>query len=152
MTSNRDQIEFDDPTFGECDCCGSKTTNLVRFVTRDGAAFAVYKAAFSDTPDHDWISLIAGFGDWGEDAPPSQRIAFVCRLWNDGTNHNVGIIDRQESYWAATEYLGRILSRSEALRHPLLRELFDLTDHIVICDRPIVEFLDPTSSASSNLI
>jgi hypothetical protein len=148
MNDKHDQIEFEEPKYSSCDCCGARTTNLVRFVTRDGAAFAVYKGAFSDAPKHDSVSLIASFGEWGEDALPSRRTAFACRLWNDGSNYNVTLVDPDDSFWAGTEFLGRILTRTEALDHPMSQEFFDLTDHVMACDQQIVEFLERTTSKS----
>ena len=35
-----------------------------------------------------------------------------------------------------------ILDRNEVLAHPLRQEAFDLSDHVVACDRPVIEFLD----------
>lgn len=135
-----DEIEFEEPTFGICDCCGTTTTTLTRFVTRDGDALAVYYAKFSDGPKHDFISVLVGLGDWGEGSVPAARDAFAFRLWAKEANFNIGLVDPADAPWD-TDYLGRILKRDEALRHPLLQEVFDLSDRIVKCDPPIIEFL-----------
>ena len=139
MSEERDQIEFCEPTFYDCECCGHRTTKLTRFVTRDGAAFAAYYAHFSDGPDHDDVQLLVGFGPWGEDAPPEERTAIAFRIWNSEESFNVALMDAD--CWT-TDYLGRRLSRSEALVSPWKQELFDLSDHIVMCDQPIVDYLN----------
>ncbi|MGO4572524.1 hypothetical protein [Microvirga sp. 2TAF3] len=50
------------------------------------------------------------------------------------------IVDPEDTRWE-TDYLGKILSWEEALKHPWLREVFDLSDRMVRCDKPINEFL-----------
>lgn len=132
------QIEFCEPTFYDCDCCGHRTTKLTRFVTRNGAAFAAYYAHFSNGPRHDDVQLLAGFGTWGEHSAPEDRTAIAFRIWNTEDSFNVGLMDAD--HWE-TDYLGRRLSREEALASPWRQEVFDLSDHIVECDRPIIEYL-----------
>ncbi|MBU0825624.1 MAG: hypothetical protein KKA44_15565 [Alphaproteobacteria bacterium] len=135
-----DEIEFEAPVFTSCACCGNRSTHLVRFVTRRGNAFAVYYADFAD--GHDMVSLIASVGDWSEDlGAASRRTAFAMRLWVDGDRYQVGLVDAAESGYS-DGFLGHILDRNEALAHPLRQEAFDLSDHAVACDRPVIEFLD----------
>ena len=139
MSREPDQIEFCEPAYHDCECCGHRTTRLTRFVTRDGAAFAAYYAHFSDGPDHDDVQLLVGFGPWGEDAPPEARSAIAFALWNSEESFNVRVMDAD--CWP-TDYLGRRLSRDEALASPWKQEAFDLSDHIVLCDQPIVDYLN----------
>ena len=136
--SKRDEIEFAEPAFYDCECCGHQTTKLTRFVTRDGSAFAVYYAHFSDGPEHDEVELLMGFGPWGEDAPPEARTAIAMRLWNTPDSFNVSLVDAD--HWD-TQILGRRLSREQALASPWKQEAFDLSDHIVECDQPIADYL-----------
>ena len=142
-----DQIEFEDPTFSTCACCGEQTTHLVRFVNRDDAAFAVYFADFS--PGHDFVSLIVGFGDWGEDASADRRTAFPFRIWTYDDSYQVGLVDADQAAYRGA-FLGRVLDRSVALDHPLKSEVFALSDHIVECDRPIIEFLTAAAPIQSS--
>jgi hypothetical protein len=43
-------------------------------------------------------------------------------------------------------FMGSILDRKEALLHPLKFEAFTLSDHIVECDQPVIEFLNSISN------
>lgn len=138
MSRARDEIEFCEPSYYDCDCCGHRTTKLTRFVTRAGNAFAAYYAHFSDGPEHDDVQVLVGLGHWGEDAAPEDRTAIAFRIWNTDESFNVGLMDA--NHWS-TDYLGRRLSREEALASPWKKEVFDLSDHIVICDQPIVDYL-----------
>ena len=140
-----DQIEFDEPQNSVCDCCGCRTTHLVRFVTRDENAFAIYYVDFGE--GHDFVSLIAGFGDWDENSEPKQRTAFAFRIWMTENQFQVGLVDAADSMYS-TSFLGTILDREEALNHPLKQEIFDLSDHIIACDQPVIEFLETRSLSS----
>jgi hypothetical protein len=135
-----DEIEFEAPTYSDCECCGSRSTHLVRFVSRDECAFAVYFADFSN--GHDYVSVLASFGEWGgDDADPKKRTAFAMRIWVGDDRFQVGLVDANESGYS-DGFMGKILDRREALAHPLKQEAFDLSDHIVVCDRPVIEFLE----------
>lgn len=139
--SNHDTIEFEEPTFSTCECCGETSTHLTRFVSRDDAAFAVYLADFS--PGHDYVSVLASFGGWGGEEgefETADRTAFAFRIWIAAESYQMGFVDRSEIGYT-TDYFGHILDREEALHHPLRQEAFDLSDHIVECDQPVIEFL-----------
>lgn len=134
-----DRIEFEPPTRSICTCCGDATTHLVRFVSRDEAAFAVYFADFSE--GHDFVSVLVGLGEWSDDSTSSDRLAFALRIWTAENSYQVGLVNAADTMYA-TSYLGRILDRDEALAHPLKPEVFALSDHIVACDEPVIEFLN----------
>lgn len=123
------QIDFEVPAKSEtCACCGGTTTSLTRFVYEDDDAHAIYYARFSDKH-------------------PDQRVAFAVRIWSDGSNHNVHIMDAAESPWHNVQIIGRTLDRDEALRHPLLEEVFHITDHMVRDDQTIKDYLDGKSDS-----
>lgn len=139
-----DTISFEPPEYAECSCCGARIVRLTRFVERDGAAFAVYFAKFSEGPNHDEVILIASFGDWSEDSPPSGRTAICFKLWSDADNNNTTVLGKTDDPWNAG-ILGEVLEREEALKSPWIQELYDLSDHIVRCDTPIKDFLARTA-------
>jgi hypothetical protein len=140
MTKRHDAIEFAEPSYSTCDCCGGKTTRLTRFVTREGNAFAVYFANFSNNHADGYVSVLAGFGNWSEDAPPSDRTAIAFRIWTNESNYQVGVVDAADDW--ETDFLGKRLSREQALQSEWLQEAFDLSDHIVECDAPVIDYLN----------
>jgi hypothetical protein len=99
---------------------------------------------FSDGPKHFWIDGIAIFGNWGDDAILDQRVCFTFRMWTVAGINNVGLIDAAESPWHDST-LGRLLTRAQALEHPLKQQLFGLTDQIAVRDQRVVEFLEANS-------
>jgi hypothetical protein len=140
VTKRRDDIEFAEPSFSRCDCCGGTTTRLTRFVTREDNAFAVYFANFSEKHADRCVSVLVGFGDWSEDASPNGRTAVALRIWTDETSYQVGVVDGCD-YWE-TDFLGQRLTREQALESEWLNEAFDLSDHIVECDLPVIDYLN----------
>jgi hypothetical protein len=140
-----DQIEFEEPEHSVCKCCGKTTTRLTRFVTRDENAYAVYYAAFTADHEDRRASVMVGIGDWGDDdvVPEEGRAAFTFQIWLGDDSYQVSIIDPDDSMWDTT-FLGRRIPRAEALTHPLIQEVFDLSDHMVRCDEPLIAFLTGT--------
>jgi hypothetical protein len=136
-------IEFADRNVGDpCPCCGGQTTRFTRFVYSDGDAHAVYYAAFSDNhPDHR-VSVAVSLGEWGEGATPEDRVAFALRIRPAKDEYQVMVVDAAESLWKDASFLGRMLDREEALRHPWIKEVFHISDHIVTDDEEVRSYLD----------
>jgi len=134
------RIEFEEPTASVCDCCGQSTVRLTRFVYSDGDARAVYYACF--TPGHQAkrISGLVGLGEWGEDAGPEARTAFPFVIWTEQDSFQVGLTSAADSPYREVAFLGRILDRTEALKHPWLQEVFHIADHMVSDDPAIVDY------------
>ncbi|TKB74102.1 MAG: hypothetical protein E8D46_09570 [Nitrospira sp.] len=136
-------IEFEPPRESEpCECCGGRTTALTRFVYRDGDAYAIYYARFSNNhPDRAVLATVS-IGEWGENSTPKQRVAFALKLCSADGEYQVGLLDAQDSPWRDARVIGRTLNRDEALKHPLVKEAFRVTDHMVVDDLPIHEYLN----------
>ena len=131
-------IEFEAPKTFPCECCGHTTTKLVRYVRNEEGAYAVYLARFSQGHPELGITGLASLGDWGgDDSSPANRSAFGFRLWAADGQPHVQIVDVGETPWSGEDFFGTQLSRVQALEHPLLREVFHLTDRMVEEDRPI---------------
>lgn len=139
-------IDFEPPKTGEpCACCGGHTTSLVRFVHSDGEAFAVYFARFSDNHPEKSVSVLVSLGPWWDDDRASERRSFFVRIWVQGEKFEVGVADASESPWGQMEPMGQTLDRAEALTHPWIKDVFHITDHIVVEDRPIIDYLAPAT-------
>ena len=113
---------------------------LTRFVSRQGNAWAIYKAILPDGAHRRRVDIIIAFGDWDEAASPRQRVTFALQMWADETMINVSIVDG-ELAWKPT-FLRRLMQREEALRHPWLQHAYDLSDQIALRDAAIVAYLD----------
>lgn len=136
-------FEFEPPNeSGTCPCCGGRTTALTRYVFKDGDAYAIYYVRFSNNhPEHSAVATIS-LGEWGEGSTPEQRVAFAFELRTTNKEYQVGIIDSAQSPWCEAKTIGRTLDRTEALKHPLLPEVFHITDHMVVEDKELNEYLN----------
>jgi hypothetical protein len=139
-------IEFEPPESLACECCGHATTKLVRFVRNEDGAYAVYLAQFAQAhPQRDVIGIIS-LGSWGgEDARPADRVAFGFHMWEEDGQLQTRIVDVAETPWHSADFFGVPLRRAEALMHPLLPEVFHLSDHIAADDQPIRAYLRGSS-------
>ena len=140
------EIEVEEPTESRCKCCGAIAVRLTRFVYRDGDAHAVYYAQYTPKHKEKRISGLIGLGDWGEDAPPENRVAFPFQIWTDKNNFNVGLVDASDSPWSDVTFLGRILNREEALKHEWISDVFHITDHMVTDDKEIESYFGAQSA------
>jgi len=124
-----------------CSCCGETSVNLSGFVYRGGDARAVYWAGMTSGHEKRVIEVAVGIGEWGDGTSPDDRIGFVLTLWAEGSQPNVTIVSPDESRWSTIALIGRILPRDEALRHPLIKEVFHITDHLLTDDPRIRTYL-----------
>ena len=135
------RFEFEEPLRSNCQCCGELTTSLTRFVYKDDDAFGVYYAKFTEGHAEKRLSGIIGLGKWGdEELGPEARLAFPFQIWLDGDNLHVGLVNAADSHWSHITFLGRILDRSEALAHLWVKEVFHVTDHMILDDAEIAAY------------
>jgi hypothetical protein len=138
-------IEQEPPRTSRCDCCGGVSTRLTRFVYKDGDAYAAYCAVYADNHPDAAVSVVIGLGDWGEDSSREDRTAFTVQIRVSEEQFRVTVVDGEGSIWKSSSIFGRLLSRQEALDHPLLSEAFHLTDHIVYEDTEVHAYLERSS-------
>jgi hypothetical protein len=136
------KIEFDKPKQSACACCEGTTTRLTRFVYKDDSAYAVYYACFSDNHPERLFDLVVSLGEWGEGTSPEQRRAFSMRIRAGETQYQVMVTNADECPWRNARVIGRVLDREEALADPWVKDAFHITDHIVVEDKLLKEYLD----------
>jgi len=136
------EIEFAEPQYTECECCGGKTTSLTRFVYKNGDPFSIYYLCFTDGHKKKIVDGIMGLGEWEEDTNPQNRVAFPFRITLEKEKYNICLVDSRESSWQDTEVLGKILDREESRKHYFLNDVFQIIDHIVIKDSEIIEYFN----------
>ena len=140
------RIEFEPPReSGPCECCGGTTTSLTRFVYKDGDAHAIYYARFSNSHPDRLVKATVSIGEWGEGSNSARRVAFALELRAGPANYEVRVCDAATSPWAETVLLGPMLDREPALAHPLIDEVFHITDHAVLEDQPLKTYLDASA-------
>ncbi len=135
------ELEMSKPSASRCDCCGGLTVRLTRFVYRDGNAFAIYYAAYSNNHLDSELAMLVSLGEWGEGSDPSQRAAFYCRVRPTNDSYEVMLGDAAQSTWREADITGAKLTREQALGHPWKAKAFEVLDEAFLRDRSLRGFL-----------
>ena len=90
------EIELTEPKKLICECCGGIMTSLTRFVYKDGNAFAIYHATFSENHFESGVLGVMSLGDFDSNKGSLNRVGFPFKLWQGEENYNVGIANRDE--------------------------------------------------------
>lgn len=136
------KIEFEEPNIYNCDCCDNQSVRLTRFVYNDDDAHAVYYCRYTIGHEHKVVEGVMSLGKWWEGSTPADRVAFPFRIWTNEKNYQVGLMDKAECHWKDADLLGTMLDRSESLQHEWIKEVFHITDHIVLEDQPVIDYLN----------
>ena len=97
---------------------------------------------FSSNHSDRIVKMVISLGEWGKDSDPNQRRAFALDLRVTDERYEVMVTDASDCPWQKATVLGRILDRDEALRDPCIKNVFHITDHVVIQDEPLKIYLD----------
>lgn len=136
------KIEFNEPHYSTCECCGEKITQLTRYVYDDNDAIAYYYATFNAHSDEKFVKCLVVICEWNDDSESySRAIGFPIVIFIDENNKiNVGLINQNEIPWQEVPK-GEILNREDSLKHPYKETIFKITNHIVYEDLEIINFL-----------
>jgi hypothetical protein len=137
------KIECEPPRVSEpCECCGGTTIRLTRFILRDGEAYAVCYAKYSDNHAERIVQVALSIGKWWEGTTPDDRTAFALTLRSGSEHYEVMVCDSATSPWKDVDILGTMLDRQQALAHALIQEVFHITNHMFEEDAPLKAYLD----------
>ena len=116
---------------GKCPDCGEFTGTCWGYVSSDGAARCAYFIRWTDGHLERGAQVLVSIGRWGGDAGAAHRRSFAveCRMGVDRPGFMV--IDAGRTPWAKDQFLGEKLSREDALKDPLLKEVFEVLDRLV---------------------
>ena len=123
-------------------CRQNDCLDAVRLPRRRCTFHLLYYARFFNNNPERVVLATVSIGEWGENSTPEQRVAFALKLHSSDGEYQVGLLDAQDSPWRDARVIGRTLNRDEALKHPLVKEAFHVTDHMVVDDLPIHEYLN----------
>lgn len=125
-----------------CECCGASSRTAHGFVYRDGDAYAVYYAGWSDGHPGRRVSLAIAVGEWAEGTSPADRVSIGIRATRTPSSVDFMVLNSMESPWGDTPLLGKMLEREQALAHPALKGVVHVAEHIVRDDPRVRNFLD----------
>lgn len=115
-----------------CHCCGKDSHVVQGFIYEDGKAHGVYYARWSEGHPEEGVRLAVALGEWGEDWWPVDCYAVALEVQQSVTQPpRFQVLSPERFSWGETEFLGRRLSRDEALARPELPHLFQVAEHVV---------------------
>jgi hypothetical protein len=109
------------------------------YVSRGNASLAAYYAVCHGHPDHE-VSMDLMFGTWGS-GDMSDHETFSCRIRPEG----VMVVDPFVTLSLDSKaddlsaIFGRTIPRDEALLHPMLGQVWQVVDALVLGVAPIAE-------------
>jgi hypothetical protein len=136
-------LEFGDPIEPtRCADCGGTSRTFTRFVYQDGDPYAIYFARFSDNHPRREVALAVGLGQFGEGSDASQRVSFGLIMRMVNSQFEVMVVEPEQSPWPNQRVLGPMLSRTEALSHPRIKDVFHITDHVTMDDPDVKRYFE----------
>lgn len=135
-------LEYEEPQYSFCECCGNKTTKLVRYILQDNNPFALYMATYTKGHKRKLVELIVGLGSWSEDSTPAERTAFTLQIWENNNEWAISLTNAEDSTWGHVTFLGQILSREAALHHPWVQDVYKITNHVLSQDNAVIAYFD----------
>jgi hypothetical protein len=124
-----------------CPCCGKPSCTGHGFIYKDGDAYAVYYVGWSVSHSEKKVSFALAIGEWGDDSTSEDRNCFGLEAYDEVDEIQFRVVDPDESPWPRTDLLGDMLTREEALRHPLIKEVFLLAEEIIRNHSAVREYL-----------
>jgi hypothetical protein len=122
-----------------CADCGSEFPHVTGFVLDELGPRAVYFAS-GHTHGERAARLDVVFGTWGSDPPADDHVTFSCELRSTGAM----VLDAPQTLSGIRPALGTVLSRSDALTHPLVDEFWAVVDLIASEDPGVISAVAET--------
>ena len=108
-----------------CLDCGGSFPHITGFVCSAEGPAAVYFASTHTHAGHA-ARIDVTLGTWGEEPPRDDHVTFSCELGVAGAR----AMDAPVSLSDAPPILGRMLTREEALAHPLVEDFWAVVDTV----------------------
>jgi hypothetical protein len=126
----------------QCPCCGQLFQSVYGSIYNGGNVHAVYNTGWSFGHKAKRVSIHLEIGKWEENERPDQRVSFGLNCWVAADQYQFAWIDPDQSPWGYAGNKGGMLTRAEALVHPLKEEVLHLAEHLVSNDERIKRFLE----------
>src|SRR5512136_2346923 len=115
-----------------CPCCGGVRQSAYGFVYRDGDAYAIYHATWSESHPEAGIDIAIDFDEWGESSGLETRYSIGLLVRSTESHYQFQFLAPKDSAWSGSEDRGRMLTREEALSHPQKNEFLHVAEHIIV--------------------
>jgi hypothetical protein len=139
-------IELNDhlKTF-DCPDCGEESITAWGWISKDGAAHAVYYAGLMKGHEEASVRLTISIGGWGVENADEQHVESRHWLFIEARptadSYKMMVREPEESFYFDKRLLGRPMSRATALASPELREFFAVADFVAFNDPAVKSYL-----------
>jgi hypothetical protein len=127
-----------------CHCCGKASCTGHGFVFKNGDAYAIYYAGWSDAHPEKKVSLALAIGEWDDESTSKDCTCFGVEAYEGKEEILFRVIEPEESPWPKTDLMGEMLSRKESLKHQLLKEVFIIAEEVLRNHAAIREYFRDT--------
>lgn len=114
--------------FDVCDHCQQSFQVIRGSVFDEGEGIALYLAAVHGCSSS-LVDLAIAIREGYADA--EETCAIFIKARPNAEQIEMTVVDPKDSFWRTEDYLGRLLTRNEALGSPLIKPFFHIADHIV---------------------
>ncbi|MBN1908981.1 MAG: hypothetical protein JW818_04515 [Pirellulales bacterium] len=120
-----------------CHCCDREYPVSRGSVFRQGIPFALYMAGMHGCHGDTVVVLAVAVPRPGE-----EPTAVTIRIVPTNTQFQMQILDPETSPWRNHAYLGRMLTRQEALASTLKDTFFEIADAVVVSNTSVNNYLN----------
>ena len=131
----------DDRNASTCYCCGRDSCTGHGFVYKDDDAYAVYYVGWCDEHLEKKVSIALAIGEWDDESTNDDRVCFGIEASENVDEILFRALEPTESPWSDTHLLGPMLTRDQAVAHPLIKEVFVVAENILRNHAALCEYL-----------
>ena len=111
------------------------------FIYKGGDAYAIYYAGWPPGHSDKKVTFAVALGEWDDNSVSADRACFGLEVFEGRKQILFRVISSHESPWGNTDLLGEMLVREDALEHPLLPEVFVITEQVIRDHQAIRRYL-----------
>jgi hypothetical protein len=112
------------------------------FICKDGDAYSLYYATLHTDHQEPSVGLTLSVGKWWNDDAVEERQWVFLRVWATGDEFKMEVLEPSLSQHYDNKSLGKALTRDAALASPLLTQIFEVADYIVLNDPAVNSYLE----------
>jgi hypothetical protein len=143
-------LELGRATESLCPCCGKLSHAVRGFVSKDGVAYAVYLAGYTEQHLPEEGTILVSIGDWSEGSKPADRKSVCMKVRRPAEGFQVMVLGPEGAPWTDIDVFGPILSRAAALGSADIQDYFHVVDHVLAEDeRFTVHFYEVARAAGA---
>lgn len=124
-----------------CACCGRESYVGHGFVYKHNDAYAIYYAGWAPSHSPRKVTFAIAIGEWDDNSTSNDRTCFGLEVRIKEGELELMVVAPEDSPWPETKLLGKMLSRNDALTHPLANNAKEIAELVVRKHAAIQQYL-----------